>query len=124
MVVGLGGTCYLLTAAALSVSELSQIGWPVSYQPKQKSLDLGDVNLKILYEALDVVPFLDIPQTLGWEDPVPNPGAVLGWACLIVKVVLLIVVLSGVTKLVQGKQAAGAEPSSRGTAQAEGKGDR
>jgi hypothetical protein len=98
---GLSGTAYVLSGATLSVAVLAKHGFQVSFSPPQQTLDVGDLQAKMLFEALSTVPLLDIPATLGWEDPVPDPAAPLGWAALLVKLLLILVAGSGTYRLIR-----------------------
>jgi hypothetical protein len=97
---GFSATAFLLAAAGESVGVMAQHGITVSLDPPQSRLDLGDINGKAFFEALDVLPLLDIPATLGWEDPVPDPAAPLGWVLVLVTLLMVLVVVSASYQLV------------------------
>lgn len=98
---GLSATAYLLTAGALAVATLSNsFGWDVSDVPAQDQLNLGDLHQEMLYEGLRTIPLIDIPSTLGWPDPISDPAPLLGWVSLFVKLVLVLVLISGIYRLI------------------------
>jgi len=97
--VGLSGTAYVLIAGAHALAVLSQRGIRISYSPKQATLDMSDLHAKLLFEALSTVPLLDVTGTLGWKDPVPHPAPALGWVDLAIKLLLILVVVSGIYRL-------------------------
>jgi hypothetical protein len=98
---GLSATAYLLTAGALAVATLSNsFGWDVSDVPAQDQVNLGDLHQEMLYEGLRTIPLIDVPSTLGWQDPISDPAPLLGWVSLFVKLILVLVLISGIYRLI------------------------
>lgn len=98
---GVSATMYLLAGSAQFVAVLANHGQTVSLNPSQSSLDMNDIYGKLLHEALDVIPLLDISATLGWEDPIADPAASFGWILVIVKLILITVIVSTAYQLVR-----------------------
>ena len=98
-VLGLSAVSILLLGAGQTVGVMADHGVTVSSSPPARQVGLDEIHGKLLYEAVDVIPLLDVPDTLGWEDPITDPAAPFGWILLSVKILLILVMVSAFASL-------------------------
>jgi hypothetical protein len=96
---GLSAVSFLLLGAGQIVGVMANQGVTVSSSPPASQVGLDEIHGKLLYEAVDVVPLLDFSDTLGWEDPISDPGTPFGWILVSIKILLILVIVSGFTSL-------------------------
>jgi hypothetical protein len=63
------------------------------------SIEVEDVYEKLILSGVEMVPLLEIPETVGWTDPVPQPGPLLAGVCLGLKVWIAVVVFSAIKRM-------------------------
>jgi hypothetical protein len=88
--IGVIATGLAIVLAYASVIWLVQHHQIVTLKPAQSELAIKDVVGKAVYEILDAIPILNIPSTMGWEDPIPDPAAWGGIIFLLVKLVVVV----------------------------------
>jgi len=66
----------------------------ISVVPAPSDLRVKDLYGTAIYQILDAVPVLKIPSTLGWDNPVPDPGAWGGVVLLALKLVVIVALAS------------------------------
>jgi hypothetical protein len=94
-------TSILLYALAQLAAGMARNGTEISVHPAQSELHMGDLYQKFVFESLEAVPGLDIPKTLGWEDPISDPAWPLGLMLVMAKVVVLVLFISTVFALLK-----------------------
>jgi hypothetical protein len=99
--VGVSATAWLLLALGQITAVFAKNNHQISITPHQSQLHMGDVYRAFLFASLDVVPALEIPATLGWENPIADPAAPLGVMLVLAKFIVLVVVISSAVELIR-----------------------
>lgn len=71
----------------------------VSRTPTEATLIAGDVFRQLLWDCAAAIPVLDIPETIGWEEPITDPDAPMGIASLTVRAVFTLVTVWAVRQV-------------------------
>ena len=69
---------------------------PPLFLPAVREVDHGALADFLLWQLLDSIPGLNVPQTLRWEAPVTYQRGLAGWLVLLFKVMVIVPVVSGI----------------------------
>lgn len=98
---GISATAMLLYGLGQLAAVVGRNDTQITVRPAQSQLHMGDLYQKFLFDALDVVPVLEIPKTLGWDDPIPDPAAPLGIMLIFTKFVVVVIVIATAVRLLR-----------------------
>jgi hypothetical protein len=69
---------------------------PPLFLPKTRPVEHGSLADFLLWQLLDAIPGLKVPETINWEAPLAYTHAGAGWLVLLFKVMVIIPVVSGI----------------------------
>jgi hypothetical protein len=90
--IGVAVTCLLIFGAVQILVALAQHDFTITMQPAQSALLVKDLYAKGVYQIVDAVPILNIPDTIGFDDPIPHPAVVGGTVLLALKLAVIVFV--------------------------------
>lgn len=85
---------------------LAQRGIGVSITPATGDVTVGMLHSQLAWETFDALPLLAVTRTIGWEQPVPDPDWLLGFAGILGRVAVSVFVLWTFAYLVKRLQIA------------------
>lgn len=85
---------FLLLALGTSLVIAARAGHTITITPDQAEVTEGELFSSLVWQASRAVPVVELPTSLGWENPVPDPAWPLGLVHLVIKAVFAGVLLS------------------------------
>jgi hypothetical protein len=85
---------FLLLALGTSLVMAARAGHTITINPDQAEVTEGEIFSSLVWQASRAVPVVELPTSLGWENPVPDPAWPLGLVHLAIKAVFAGVLLS------------------------------
>lgn len=89
-VVGISAASCSIYLAVQSMVWLAHGSHVIALRPAQSTLAIKDLYGKSIFEILNAIPLLKIPDTIGWEDPIPRPAMLGGIVLVLLKLLLLV----------------------------------
>ena len=88
------GAGFLLLLLGISLVIAARAGHTITITPRQAEVTEGEVFGSLVWQASSAVPVVDLPTSLGWENPVPDPAWPLGMVHVAVRAVFAGVLVS------------------------------
>jgi hypothetical protein len=97
----LSGPTLLISAVGLVVTNVATGGTDVVRNPPQDTTTVSDVYEQLTWDAVDTIPLVEVPKTLGWEAPISDPAAPLGIASLTIRLAIVLFTISSISLIVK-----------------------
>jgi hypothetical protein len=88
------GAGFLLLALGISLVIAARAGHTITITPGPAEVTEGELFGSLVWQASRAVPVVELPTSLGWENPVPDPAWPLGLAHLAIRAVFAGVLVS------------------------------
>jgi len=88
------GAGFLLLALGISLVIAARAGHRITVIPDQDAVTEGELFGSLVWQASRAVPVVELPTSLGWENPVPDPAWPLGLVHLAIRAVFAGVLVS------------------------------
>jgi hypothetical protein len=85
---------FLLVALGTILVIAARAGHTITFTPDQAEMTEGQLFSSLVWQASRAVPIVELPTSLGWENPIPDPAWPLGLVHLAIRAVFSGVLLS------------------------------
>jgi hypothetical protein len=93
------GAGFVLLALGIGLTAVARAGHAVTTTPDTADVTEGQLFGSLVWQASRAVPVVELPASLGWENPIPDPAWPLGLAHVAVRALFAGVLLSTVVLL-------------------------
>lgn len=99
LILGIQGAGVVLLVLGQALVELASRGHAVVLTPSQSTATEGKLFAALLWHAAETIPLVELPGSLGWENPVPDPAWPLGAAQVVIRILFAGVLVSAVLEV-------------------------
>ncbi len=99
VILGIQGAGVLLLVLGQVLVGLASGGHAVVLTPSQSTATEGQLFGALLWHAAGTIPLVELPASLGWENPVPDPAWPLGAAQVVIRILFAGVLISAALKV-------------------------
>ena len=99
VILGIQGAGILILVLGQALVGFASAGHTVVLTPSQSTATEGQLFGALLWHAARTIPLVELPASLGWENPVPDPAWPLGAAQVVIRILFAGVLISAALKV-------------------------